>query len=60
MEHAYKQHLFELLDLVKKELDENPNYRSIHPVTKKVVKQNCDWKQSNDKNIYFVPKPKNF
>jgi hypothetical protein len=63
-EHAYNKDLFELLDLVKQDLDKNPKYRDNLKVDNKTieVKQNCVWSKSSndDKKIYFVSKPKNF
>jgi hypothetical protein len=56
MDHAYSaKDLFQLLDLVKDELDQNENFR----LTNNTVKQNCEWNQANkdDKKIYFVVKP---
>ncbi len=56
-EHAYSdKNLFQLLDLVKKELDENEQFRSIDEETGELVKQNCEWNKANkdDKEIYFV------
>jgi hypothetical protein len=57
MEHAYSnKDLFQLLDQVKDELDQNEQYRSTDNETGKILKQNCEWSKSNedDKKIYFV------
>jgi len=56
MEHAYSdKDLFQLLDLVKDELDENKNFRATNE-NGEPVKQNCEWNKANeeDKKIYFV------
>ncbi len=65
MNHAWEMDLFELLDEVKKELDENPTYRfDEHKQdqwgnwvkTNKILKQNCTWTTTMDKKkqqIYF-------
>jgi hypothetical protein len=57
MEHAYSEKdLFQLLDLVKTELDQNKMYREKDEETGETLKQNCEWNKANkdDKKIYFV------
>ena len=57
MEHAYSEKdLFQLLDLVKTELDQNKMYREKDEGTGETLKQNCEWNKANkdDKKIYFV------
>jgi hypothetical protein len=57
MEHAYSdKDLFQLLDLVKTELDQNKMYREKDEKTGETLKQNCEWNKANkdDKKIYFV------
>ncbi len=57
-DHASEKHLFELLNLVKDELDTNPKKRK--PFENKIAKQNCVWRKFNedDLQIYFLLKQK--
>jgi hypothetical protein len=60
MDHAYEKDLFELLDLVNKEMDRNQNHRVVRDGVR--VKQNCEWSQpkAGDKKIFFVPKDETY
>jgi hypothetical protein len=59
-DHASEKHLFELLKLIKDELDTNPKYRTKPKLGKKPAKQNCVWRKFNedDLQIYFLLKQK--
>ena len=52
MEHAYTEDLYQILDLVKANLDQNELYRFEN------LKQNCEWNKAeeDEKKIYFATK----